>query len=52
MQVKQLPLLATIAAMVLLAISSNADWLRVSAIVTAIVALIVFLKANLNKSDR
>lgn len=52
MQVKQLPLLATIAAMVLLAISSSADWLRVSAIVIAIASLTVFLKANLKKSDR
>lgn len=48
--IKQLPLLATIGAMVLLALSTNSDWLKGSAVIVGVATLFVFIKANLKKS--
>lgn len=50
--VKELPLLATAAAMVIVAISSNTDWIRITGVVVAIAAVGIFARANLKKSDQ
>ena len=44
--VRQSPLLAGAAGMVLVAMSPRADWIRVGAIIVAIALLIMFFKEN------
>ncbi|WP_413287859.1 hypothetical protein [Bdellovibrio sp. HCB337] len=48
--VKQLPLLAGVAGMVLVAISPREDWIRIGAVIVAIALLIIFFKDNLKKN--
>lgn len=43
------PQLATTLAMVLLAIATDTDWIRVTAIVVGLLSLFLFLKGNLKK---
>jgi hypothetical protein len=47
--VKQIPLLATVAAMVLIGISSSTDWIRIVAAIVTVAALFIFVKDNLKK---
>lgn len=48
--VKQWPLLAGAAGMVLVAISPRADWIRVGSIIVAMALLIIFFKENVKKN--
>lgn len=48
---KNLPLLASVVAMVLISVSTETGWLRAAAIIIAIAALLLFAKSNYRNSD-
>lgn len=48
--IKQLPLLATAVAMVLIGVSTDSGWIRVVAVVVAVAALLIFVKDNVKKT--
>jgi hypothetical protein len=47
---KQLPLLATTVAMILLILSSDTFWIRFVAAIVGLNAVVIFIKSNLKKN--